>query len=111
MDNIFSLRERFDGNLSIEIPQNIYDICRNSGGSFNVIKARLFGLSYPSYLRMCRDKYKAILKGKNGYSYTYWRKEDKDSLVELIKELNKRWKVWENKIDWTKVNRSNSADE
>lgn len=99
MDNIFTLRERADGDLSIEIPQKIYDIFRNTSGSFNVIKARLFGLSYPGYLKMCRDKYKAILKGKKGYSYAYWKKEDKDSLVELIKELNKRWKVWEEKLD------------
>ena len=33
-------------------------------GSFNVICARLMGLTYPEYLRMCRDCFGAEIIGK-----------------------------------------------
>ena len=41
----------------------------NCGGSYNVIMARFIGLSYPDYLRYCRDKHNGILRGRAGYTY------------------------------------------
>ena len=36
-------------------------------GSFNVICARLFNISYANYLRLCRDELDAIIVGKDYY--------------------------------------------
>lgn len=58
-------------------------------GSYNVIQARLFGLSFPDYLRFVRDKYHATLVGRAGYTYFVFNNSaDCDALVA---ELNKRW--------------------
>ena len=34
-------------------------------GSYNLFAARVMGLNYADYLRLCRDYYGAILTGKN----------------------------------------------
>ena len=60
-----------------------------AGASFNVIMARLFNLSYPDFLRMCRDTYGAVLKGKKGFTYIMFY--DTKKCDALVKELNKRW--------------------
>lgn len=58
-------------------------------GSFNVICARLFGLSYPEYLRMCRDKYKAEIVGKGAlYPIAYFSLSPE--LIALVDQLNAR---------------------
>ena len=60
-------------------------------GSYNVIQARLFGLSFPDYLRFVRDKYHATLVGKAGYThFVFNNSADCDALV---KELNRRWAI------------------
>lgn len=58
-------------------------------GSFNVIMARLVGLSYAQYLRMCRDCFDAEIIGKNClYPLAYFK--DGEKLDMLIKNLNAR---------------------
>ena len=58
-------------------------------GSYNVIMARLFGLTYPNFLRFARKYYNGTIIGKQGYSYiTFKNSSDCDRLV---KELNSRW--------------------
>ena len=58
-------------------------------GSFNVIQARLFGLTYANYLRMCRDVYGAEIVGKNsGYPYAIFKFSN--GLEDLIEQLNAR---------------------
>ena len=58
-------------------------------GSFNVIQARLFGLTYANYLRMCRDIYGAEIVGKNsGYPYATFKFSK--GLEDLIEQLNAR---------------------
>lgn len=58
-------------------------------GSFNVIQARLFGLTYANYLRMCRDIYGAEIVGKNsGYPYAIFKFSK--GLEDLIEQLNAR---------------------
>jgi hypothetical protein len=58
-------------------------------GSFHVIGARLMGLTYAEYLRMCRDCFGAEIVGKNShYPYPIFKLSDK--LEELIKNLNAR---------------------
>lgn len=55
-------------------------------GSFNVICARLMGLEYYQYLRMCRDCFGAEIIGKNShYPVAYFKRgEELDALVKLL---------------------------
>ena len=58
-------------------------------GSFNVICARLFGISYPQYLRMCRDCFGAEIIGKGSkYPIAYFKLSKE--LSDLIENLNAR---------------------
>lgn len=58
-------------------------------GSFNIICARLFGLNYPDYLRMCRDCFGAEIVGKNSMYPTAIFKFSKQ-LTDLVDGLNSR---------------------
>ena len=58
-------------------------------GSYNVIAARLFGLSYPNFLRFARQYYNGTIIGKDGYSYVIF-KNSRDC-DRIVKELNERW--------------------
>jgi hypothetical protein len=58
-------------------------------GTYNAVAARLFGMTYPEFLRYAREKYNATITGATGYSYlTFKNSADCDRLV---KELNRRW--------------------
>lgn len=58
-------------------------------GSFNVIGARLMGLTYAQFLRMCRDIYGAEIVGKgDAYPVAYFNSFK--GLQDLIEELNTR---------------------
>ena len=61
----------------------------SSEGSFNIIGARLMGLTYAQYLRMCRDVYGAEIIGK-GSLYPYPVFKLSQGLMDLIEELNAR---------------------
>ena len=58
-------------------------------GSYNLLPARLLGLSYANYLRYCRDVYKAEIIGKNTmYPIAYF--ENNFATGDLIRILNER---------------------
>ena len=57
-------------------------------GSYNVLKARLFGLEYAEFLRMARDNYSATLIGQTGYIIEKFK--DRNNASKLCVELNKR---------------------
>lgn len=57
-------------------------------GSYNVLKARLFGLEYAEFLRMARDNYSATLIGQTGYIVEKFK--NKNDANKLCIELNKR---------------------
>ena len=58
-------------------------------GSYNVIMARIMGITYANYLRLCRDEYGAEIVGKNSiYPVAYFTEEKRAK--ELVKELDKR---------------------
>lgn len=58
-------------------------------GSFNVICARLMGLTYANYLRMCRDCFDAEIIGKGSmYPVAYFKLSKK--FQDLIEQLNTR---------------------
>ena len=65
-------------------------------GSFNLICARLFGLEYADYLRMCRDHFGAEIIGKgSAYPVAYFKLSQ--GLADLIEQLNARanFVLWE----------------
>ena len=65
-------------------------------GSYNVICARLMGLTYAQYLRMCRDCFGAEIIGKgSAYPVAYFKLSEK--LKDLIDGLNARanFILWE----------------
>lgn len=67
--------------------ENFY--LNSTEGSFNVICARLFNLSYADYLRMCRDCFGAEIIGKNClYPVAYFKRSNE--LDMLIENLNAR---------------------
>ena len=55
-------------------------------GSYNLICARLMNLTYPQYLRMCRDCFGAEIVGKDSnYPVAYFkRSKELDALVDLL---------------------------
>jgi hypothetical protein len=58
-------------------------------GSYNVIQARLMGLTYAQYLRMCRDCFGAEIIGKNSnYPVAYFMRGEQ--LEMLLAQLNAR---------------------
>lgn len=58
-------------------------------GSFHIIQARLMGLTYAQYLRMCRDCFGAEIIGKNSqYPYVLFKRSKE--LDDLIDQLNAR---------------------
>ena len=65
-------------------------------GSFNIICARLMGLSYADYLRMCRDCFGAEIIGKGSLYPVPYFKFSKE-LVDLVASLNARanFVLWE----------------
>ena len=61
----------------------------STDGSFNVICARLMGLTYAQYLRMCRDCFGAEIIGKgSNYPVAYFKLSQE--LMDLIEQLNAR---------------------
>lgn len=65
-------------------------------GSFNVICARLMGLTYAQYLRMCRDCFGAEIIGKGDtYPVAYFKLSQE--LQDLLDNLNARanFVLWE----------------
>ena len=61
----------------------------STNGSFNIICARLMGLSYAQYLRMCRDCFGAEIIGKGTMYPVAYFKLSKE-LQDLIEDLNAR---------------------
>ena len=55
-------------------------------GSYNIICARLLGLTYAQYLRMCRDCFGAEIIGKGSmYPVAYFkRSKELDSLIDFL---------------------------
>ena len=59
-------------------------------GSWGVFCARVMGLSYANYLRMCRDMYGAEIVGKNIKYPSAFLSET--NAKKLMKVLESRWK-------------------
>lgn len=83
--------------IIVPIHENFF--LESTEGSFNVICARLFGLSYAQYLRMCRDLFQAEIIGKGTmYPVAYFKRDE--NLSRLIKTLNSM----ANTVLWERAN-------
>ena len=60
MERTFIVDERPKGGYVIKVNKSFYTV-----GSYNVLCARTLNISYPDYLRLCRDEYGARIIGKN----------------------------------------------
>lgn len=65
-------------------------------GSFNLICARLMSLTYPQYLRMCRDCFGAEIIGKDSnYPVAYFKRgEELEGLIALL-NMRANLVLWE----------------
>lgn len=78
----------FPGKYRIAIKHDLFH-CESTMGSFNILPARLCGLIYSDYLRMCRDCFGAEIIGKNSkYPVAYFKRSKE--LDALIDNLNAR---------------------
>lgn len=69
---------------------------KHTTGSYNILMARLLNLSYPNFLRYCRDVHGAEITGKGSlYPVPYFTKGK--GLDNLIKLLNENVKIVLNK--------------
>lgn len=76
----------------IRYSDEVYAFVGKTGSSFNVLPARVMGLSFPSFLRFARDKYNATLGGQSK-KYVTMTFENKKDCQELCDVLNKRWEA------------------
>ena len=68
-------------------------------GSFNIIYARILGMSYATFLRYCRDVYDADIYGKGSlYPVPYFNNKEK---VKILADL---LNVCANTILWERAN-------
>lgn len=59
-------KEPFKNTQYLVLGQDcFYNMVGPIQGSYNVMMARCFGLTYANFLRMVRDNYKARINGKN----------------------------------------------
>lgn len=90
---IFSLKEGLEQDtfkIILNLPDNDSVTFVSMKGSYGIFQARLLNMNYCTYLRMCRDCYGAILAGKEGYPYYFFKKENRNNANRLISLLNER---------------------
>ena len=79
----------FKGKLHIRLNHSNFLFPNGTEGSYAVIVARVLNLSYPDYLRYCRDRLGAKLIGKHTmYVVPYF--DDTPEVQLFIKLLNRR---------------------
>ena len=84
LDNIQD--EQFRYHLRVNSQELPFDY---PSGSYNVLPARILHLTYPEYLRMCRDMLGAEIRGKGSiYSHPVFKMNSET--LQFVKLLNKR---------------------
>lgn len=88
------------GKYMICLDFNLLPI-KTTEGSYNILPARLLGISYANYCRLCRDSFQGEIQGKGSmYPVCYFKRDD--NLNALLRLLNKRMelilKLKENKL-------------
>lgn len=96
MRGVFIAKETIEGKFMIGLSDELYNyvhtkIPTTEIKTYNILPARILGLSYAEYLRYCRDKHNGIIYGKDSL-YPYVVFEKKEDMRELWFELNNRLK-------------------
>ena len=82
------------GHKMITIDEGVFDIIGVAGmkyvGTYHILFARLFGLTYAEFCRFVRDKYNATLHGKNSM-YPTFTFADRLNANQFQMELWRRW--------------------
>ena len=76
--------------FAININEKVYEKIGKTTGSFNVLLARILGLSYADSLRYFRDHYNAKIMGKEGY-YCIVRFDKEEDCRAACDLLSARW--------------------
>lgn len=76
------------GEYFIQLKESATKYFTPMKGSFNVLNARLMGLTFPDYLRYISAKYNAHIIGKTIYPIIYF--ENEQDAKNLANELDKR---------------------
>jgi len=72
--------------------------CKGTVGSYQLLGARLFGISFANYLRLCRDEFGAEIYGKGtAYPVPYFNNDVRAN--NLIKMLNKLASI----VEWERT--------
>lgn len=92
MNEAFVVRESPNGKFIISLSEQFHQdfpkfVCHQS---YDVLAARLIGMTYPTFLRYCAA-HGGELVGKKGYPATYFKSEN-DAKV-IAKEINKGYKT------------------
>lgn len=95
MKGIFKAKETLDGQFMIGLNDDLYEeihkkIDTTTIGSYNILPARILGLTYAEFLRYARDKYNGIIIGKE-YKYPKVVFNSEQDCNLLCKELLLRW--------------------
>lgn len=81
----------------IKLDDSLFKYFDKPSGSYNVLPARVLGISYANFLRLCRTECGATIIGKNEkYPITYF--ERSDEVMALLKTLNLRMKLVESEL-------------
>ena len=101
IENIFTLDESpiYKEKYLIKIKIDSLPFPRGTTGSYNILPARFLNLSYPDYLRYCRDRLGADLVGKNKkYVVPYFDKTPE--VREFVRLLNNRYALVKNEQEY-----------
>lgn len=74
----------------LNMTPDFYETIGYTDSSYNVIIARLFGVSYAQMAEILARNYNASVRGRNSKYFTFIFYSKKD-IEALCKELNERW--------------------
>lgn len=86
---MFVPRENWDGYWQVSMTEIPFLDQGMTKGSYNVLNARLLGLSYCDYLKYCRAQHNGTIRKSSGYPYCVFK--DKKNCNDVCNLLNKEW--------------------
>lgn len=75
----------------------VHNNCKLTGtsGSYGILAARLLGLNYADYLRLCRDEFGAKIVGKQSmYPVAYFKKSTETEALLKLLNARMRYVMW-----------------
>jgi hypothetical protein len=95
MKGIFKATQTIEGKYMIGYNDELFEtinfkIPLEKRGSYNVLAARILGISYAEFLRYARDKYNGIISGK-GHKYPIVKFNSLADCNSICKELTIKW--------------------